>query len=250
MRIIPDMWRFAEICSHEPTGEQPLFSGSIFTPMKNDLDFGYIADFKDRLIICFMGTKNLQAWISDFDVFPLRDDSKITNGHWGEGSICDGFYTGWSEFKKPITDYLIRNQNDSKKNIICTGHSRGGVLAILCARHLAKNLNMPCSCISFGSPAPGNKKCRDVINKLPIDLTRVVHGYDIVTYLPPEELGFKQPGKKEWLKESILHKLIPHLRIKDHFYSTYTKGLIKYCKQKQDAQGIEEMKKILKTAHP
>lgn len=248
MKIIPDMWRFAEICRKEPTGNEPLFAGSVFIPMKNNLDFGYIAEFDNRVVICFMGTKNLRAWISDFDVLPLREDSKMTNRRWGEGTICDGFYTGWSNFKQAVNQYL--DTVTKQKPIICTGHSRGGVLAILCARHIAKNIKIPCSCISFGSPAPGNKKCRDEIDSLPLNLTRVVHGYDVVTSLPPLELGFYQPGKLEWLKELPIHKMFLSLRIRDHFYSTYTKALVRYCKQKSDISGLEEMKKMVGKTFP
>ena len=62
MKIIPNMWIFAEACKDEPTGAESLFSKSIFIPMKNNLDFGYLAEFENRIIICFEGTKNIKAW--------------------------------------------------------------------------------------------------------------------------------------------------------------------------------------------
>lgn len=246
MNIIAEAWSHAELCSHTPTGFEDIFKKVIFIPMKNNLDYGYIAEYENKLIICFEGTKNLEAWVSDFDVYPLRSDCLISDGHWGKGTIADGFYTGWSAFKPVIDNYIKRSCSlFPMNNIICVGHSRGGTLAILAARHIAKNLHLPCSCIAFGSPAPGNSTLRDEIDRLPINLTRVVYGKDIVSTLPPERFGFRQPGK-------LLHLPAPALplkmfRIKHHFYSSYTKGLIKYCIQKGDDHGYQEMLNILPT---
>ncbi|MBN1604716.1 MAG: lipase family protein [Chitinispirillaceae bacterium] len=252
MNIIAQMWLHAEMCSHTPNGSEELFADSIFIPMENSLDFGYYAEYDNRIIICFQGTKNPAAWVSDFDVYPLRSDYHISDGYWGKGTICDGFYTGWSAFKPVITS-LIRNSDPIKnkegkwgyKPIFNAGHSRGGTLSILSARHIAKNLNIPCSCVASGSPAPGNKELRDEIDGLPINLTRVVKGYDIVTTLPPKSFGFRQPGKLLWLPAKKITRVFKFIRIKHHFYSEYTKSLIDYCVKSGDDHGYQEMLKIL-----
>lgn len=245
------MWRFAEICNHGPDGNEDLFKGSIFTPMVNNIDSAYIAEFEERIIIAFEGTKNLKAWISDFDIFPLKDDMKFKGGPWGKGIIADGFYSGWFFFKNSITDYIKHARADfPEKSIFCTGHSRGGALATLCARHIAKNMKVKCSCISFGAPRQGNKKYREQMNFLPIYGTRVIHGYDIVPELPPRIAGFRHVFRKEWLPELCWRRFFFSRRVKDHYYSTYTKGLIKWCKKYEDEDGLKAMGEVLKRAHP
>jgi predicted lipase len=220
-----------------------------FVPMQNNLDYGYMAEYKDKLVICFKGTKNIAAWVSDFDVYPLRSDYLFVDGNWGKGTIADGFYTGWSAFKSTISDYIKNNliNGSLSKKIICTGMSRGGTLAILAARHIAKNLKLPCSCISFGSPAPGSSVLRDEIDILPINLTRVVYGKDPVPTLPPERFGFRQPGKLLSLPAPGVTLPLRIFRIKHHFYSSYTKGIMNYCIKKGDDHGYQEMLNILPT---
>jgi predicted lipase len=244
MNIIADMWRYAVAVSHDNKhvlGD--IFSNSIYVPMSNKSDSAFMLEFDDRVIIAFSGTKNLSAWMSNVDVYPLRSDFLITDGHYGKGTIAGGFYTGWSAFKNAVTNNIRNNCYD--KPIYCTGHSRGGTLAILCARHIAKNIHLPCSCIAFGSPAPGNKICRDEIDMLPINLTRVVNGYDIVTTTPPSILGFKHPGKLHWLPVPKINKYLQHRRIKNHYYSSYTKAIMKYCREKGDRYGYLDLERLL-----
>ena len=247
MNIIADMWRYAEGVYHEDLWvgvtppKMPELVGAIITPMISELDSGYIADFPDRIIIAFRGTKDLKAWISDADVYPLRSDFDL-NG----GTLCDGFYTGWAVFKDTITNYIKTNRKDNVP-IICTGHSRGGVLSVLCARHIAKNMGIPCSCIGFAGPMPGNGDARDEIDMLPINLTRVTNGNDIVPTLPPYSLGFRQPGK-------ILAKKGRwgfFTKIRDHYQSEYTTSIINYSKSKKDEEAVTILKEVLKRAdHP
>ena len=246
MKILLEIWGFAEICDHEPIGIEEVFKKTYnFIRIKNKTDFCYIAEFEDKIIISFRGTKNIRGWLSNINVFPLKNDFIISDGSWGKGTICDGFYSGWIWFKSPVAEF-IKNSN---KKIICTGVSRGGVLAILCARHIAKNVGRSCSCITFGSPAPGNKYCRDEIDNLPINLTRVVNGYDIVPEVPPYILGFRQPGKLKWLHRSFIRKFFMSMRIKDHFYSSYTKSLMSYCKKRNDEEGYEKLQIILENCN-
>lgn len=254
MKIIPNMWQYAEAICHDDMVNDPLFKKAInFIPLINDLDSCYLAEFEDKLIICFAGTKNLEAWISDFTTYPLKDECFI---HKHDGKICHGFYEGWIAYKDIIFDY-IRRMSIPRKPIFCTGHSRGGVLACICAGAIAEDLGYPVSCISFGSPAPGNKAYRDKYDLLSVNYTRVVHSLDIVTTVPPDALGFKQPGKLFKLDESVyswipewVRKLMLRTRVIDHYWSAYTKALINYCKKEKDEDGLEAMKEVLKRAKP
>jgi hypothetical protein len=249
MNIIADMWRYAEAIGHPNMVNDPLFKDAVkFIPLSSKIDGAFIAEFKDRIIICFQGTKNKDAWKSDFDPFPMS-----------EGMIHQGFYDGWAFFK-PIIDVYFQNLlgtsgtdfSSCTKKVYFTGHSRGGTLSPLGARHLAKNRNLPCYCITFGGAAHGTAEYREQFNMLPIFCTRVVNAWDIVPTSKIIGTVFKHIGNLEWLntRGTGWHKWFQFMRVRDHFYSEYTKTIMQYCKSKGDTEGVEAMKIVLKRAKP
>lgn len=251
MKILADMWRYSEAINHLNPKDDPLFAKCInFNLIENDLDSLILAEFENRLLITFRGTKNLKAWISDAKAYPLKDDCEI---HKDDGKLANGFHEGWMNYKSTILQYI---KTMSSKPIFTIGHSRGGVIACICAGSIAEELKLPISCISFGSPAPGNKEYRNDYNLLSVNYTRVVHALDLVTHLPPDTLGFKHPGKEVQLKEAIswlpefVRKILINTQIVDHYYTSYTKALLNYCKQEKDEEGVEAMKLVLKRAKP
>lgn len=229
MNIIADIWKFAYIAYQEPranTDSAFLFK-SIFTPMNNNLDYGYIAEFEDRIIIAFRGTKGkFESWFTNFE---FEKDS-LPDGK----NIHQGFYDGWSAFKDTISNYIKIN-GDNKK-IYITGHSRGGALCSLCARHIAKNLKMPCCNLAFAPPKQGNKEYRDEFNLLPIDSTNIINGYDIVPNVPFYDLGFRDVGKTLHLSQPWWHKWFHEIR--DHYPENYTKAIFNYSKEKDDEEAM------------
>ncbi len=253
MNMIADLWRYACLAKSEPKTEKTntlLCDSNVFIPMSNDTDYGYIAEFEDRVIISFRGTRGeLKPWIENFDPYPLQCDLEknmylstiLKQGSWGKGIIHDGFYNAWLFFKPVIDDYL--KQMPTYKKIRITGHSRGGALCTLCSRHLAKNRGLRSTCISFGAPAQGVFEYAKELNSLSFQHIRVTHGYDIVPSLPPESLGFMHGGLHNWLPEPKIHKWFN--KIRDHFYSSYTTGLIQYCIRQGDAVGESLMRLML-----
>jgi hypothetical protein len=245
MNIIAKMWLYSEACSKEPEVLPDYLDGKkcIYIPMKNKLDYGYIAEYEDKIVICYRGTgKKIAAWISDFDAYPLQE----------HGMIHDGFYEAWSAFK-PVIDAYIKasfkiNGNDFSsvnKPVFITGHSRGGNVGTLCARHLAKNRNLKCILVSFGTPAQGKQNYVDQLNSLPINHTRVVNDKDIVPLMPPYHLGFRHGGNLVKIGETNEDKFELFERIKDHYYSSYTKSLIEYSKSKSDNEAVDILNEIL-----
>lgn len=236
----PYIWKMAYVTTFE--GDRSIEHSDLlvraqdFIPFKNDIDYAYMAIFNDYVVISFRGTgDSVEAWVSDFDPYPLREDEYrgkfLKDGPWGKGCIHDGFYTGWSYFKKPIENALRGAGIDPERTpIYVTGHSRGGALAELCARHLAKNLGMPIKgLITFASPAPGTKEYRDQFRMLPINGTWVRNRWDIVTFLPPPSFGFKHGcSNLVWLnqKPKIAKLLFGH-RIRDHYYTSYDREVMR-----------------------
>lgn len=224
-------WKHAKLAYDEPEYcEDEILLGSDFIFHRTKDDFCYIAAYPDRIVISFEGsTNNIGDWLSNFDPYPLDDESYVKK-HIGGGTIHDGFYNAWAKFKEWVTIVISEYVSKSKiKDIIVTGHSRGGALAELCARHLAKNMKLSCSCITFGCPAPGNKAYRDEFRSLPINGTRVVNGWDIVTFVPPHVLGFRHGcANKVWNKKAWFRRLLPYSRMSDHLTKNYDKFISKY----------------------
>ncbi len=256
MNIIIDMWRFAELCSHDDQGsfiKDHLLSMDkyvIFTPMKNDTDYGYIAEFEDRIIICFRGTSGLEAWLTDFKPYPLDSDNQCSRGY-----IHDGFYDAWANFK-PVIDQYFRDSlglsssdfSLCSKQVFITGHSRGGALASLCARHFAKNRKLSVRLVSFGSPAQGTEQYQIECDSLPIQHSRIVNHRDIVPTLPPHALGFRHWGALNLMNYEIHYDFNPLIvdSVYDHAYSRYTDSLISYCKARGNKEELVLMQEVRK----
>ena len=254
MNLLPEMWTYSEYCSHRFLNRfqkgkyyEPLIDEQSFyyEPFVNDTDFAVIMETEDKIIVVFSGTKNSKAWISNFDPYPL-----------GEGMILDGFYRAWSYYKDAIDRFIRDNFNvrgkdfsNIKKELLITGHSRGGALAILCARHFAKNRQKPCTCYSFGAPPQGTQEYVDQYNRLTLLNIRCVNGYDIVPrMLLPKKLGFHHQKHLHWFPQPRWHRWFH--KIRDHYYSNYTKAIWRYCRNTGDREGAAQMKRVLKRAKP
>jgi hypothetical protein len=274
MNPVASAWRFAESTSHRlhetpPLDKFPEFTDVVnYIAFENNEDFAYIAEFADRLYFAISGTKNLRAWIGDFDAFPLKDPNPekylvYTNDSTKQGYIHNDFYTSWLNFKPTFQEYLQRFAQDKtgqkpdrksrlgeiwKDNklppVIYVAHSRGSALAALAARDAAKNLGISCSCFAFGSPRVGTKQFREEMNALPVDYLNVHHGYEFAKYLPPEFAGFRDAGRALDLREPWWPPI--SRKITDHYYTTTTDALGKYSKQKQDAEGAHWMYDIVR----
>jgi triacylglycerol lipase len=188
-------------------------------PMSVQNDHGYMAIEKDRLVICFAGSDDWLDWISNFEFLTL--DEGMT--------IHAGFYDSWLNFKDFVTggvkNYIIPYvEKRIVPKLVVRGHSRGAALATLCARHIAKNIGLPCSGIVYGSPKLGNVAYQQEFNTLPIDLIRVRNGFDFVCDLPPWDMGYRDVGSLVAIPQPAFHQY-PPFSIIDHVH--YDKDLAK-----------------------
>jgi hypothetical protein len=252
MNVVPEMWQFAEGSVHEEGCFQfePIKSAKKFIQTKTEECFSYIAEYEDKTIIAFRGTKNnVKSWILNFSVYPLKGDKQIQ--HFKDelvhtqtkekGIIHKGFYSIWEQSKKMIDDYVLSMRPDQK--ICVTGMSQGGAIATICARHLAKNRNIEPKLITFAAPAQGTLDYVTQVNELVKTHYRVVNGYDIVTFLPPIEAGFIHAGMKLELYTSWWHRFFLSCRIKEHYYSSYTKSLLKRFTKPDEQEALKEVLK-------
>jgi predicted lipase len=238
------MWRYSEATEHGTKIDS--FDFLVESKLtKNDREdcYSFISEEKNRTVFTFGGTKgNLKSWVKNFLAYPLRSDSLVNTKTGEPGIIHAGFYSIWKESKK-LVDNALTHIGD--KEIYVTGMSQGGAVATICARHILKNRGFDkqkLQLVTFGAPAQGLGEYVNQVNELVSTHFRVVDGYDIVPTLPPEAFGFLHSGALIWLKVAWWHRFFH--RIRDHFYSSYTKGLIR--KFKMSEENLRELKKILK----
>lgn len=238
MNFAQDIWRYCKLASNEPKDKSdPLLKDCLhFDFRENDKDYGFIADFPDRVLFVPRETKGLfekkerkvytgilsflnvfqsdqkftpHAWFSDLNTFDITE-TKI-------GTLHKGFYDGWMLFEEFLLRYIWDNV-PAGKPIILGGYSRGGAIVQLAGAHVAHPEigNRPCSVISFGAPAVGKSDFRDTYEKLPIYTTRVIHDYDLVPNVPLWDMGFRRAGPEVHLKGKWIHKYRPIMQAADH----------------------------------
>lgn len=128
-------------------------------------------------ILVFRGTQDLQNWLTNLDTAPI----KFPHG----GRIHRGF----SQALDSILGELIAELRQHQGPLFITGHSLGGALAVAAA---AQPEITATAVYTFGSPRVGNPEFNSCLEKTPT--YRVVLMSDLVTQVPPWQLGFKHSG--------------------------------------------------------
>lgn len=246
MRLIPKMWTYAEYASHRRPSttiyDSIIMSDTfLYVPFPCGADFMLLCETATSIVLTFAGTKGLKGWASNFDPFPLES----------RGTIHNGMYDAWKPFKIKLDRFFEDAVEGAKKGdwsgvekeIYVTGHSRGGALASLCCRHIAKNRKCANTCVTFGAPAHGTAEYVSEYNKLACTHLRIVNGYDIVARNKTIEKVFTHLPLLLRLKQRWWHGLF--FRVRDHYYSSYTKALIKYCRKDKDVEGERQMQLVL-----
>ena len=240
-------WKHAYIAYYEPKflSDSIIFRDAIDLRTRPiGLDFAYFAKYKDgSYVLSFRGTDTedkgfwdaVKTWFSNLDAFPLRkpeDDEDairmaraaglLKSGVWGEGTIHDGFYTAWADgFKSWFRGLIKEFEIEAGDTIIIDGHSRGGPLAELAARDIAKNLGIPCTCVTAGAPGLGTLAFQREFRLLPINGVRIVDGWDLVV---SAAVGFQHGcAKKIWYPKAKIFKWFLPARVRDHYQKRYDK---------------------------
>lgn len=101
-----------------------------------------------RLYVSFRGTCTLQDVVHVLDV---RNKALHTD----EMKVHRGFYNKFMSLEKNISDEL--RKHPMVEEIVFTGHSMGGSLALIASYHYhKKHNNMRIRCHTFGAPQTGN----------------------------------------------------------------------------------------------
>ena len=159
-----------------------------FSDEKTDTQF-FIAVSEKQFLIVVRGTEPTQwkDWLQDAKAEQV--DFSENEDH---GQVHKGFYQGFTFVKDKINEFLSERDINNKELII-TGHSLGGAIAILTAAWLSDNPQCKSSKImlyTYGSPRVGNKTFYNYFSKKFV-YYRCVNDKDLVTNIPLPGIDLK-----------------------------------------------------------
>jgi hypothetical protein len=127
------------------------------------------------------GSISLRDWTLDFQIWRLRVD------YFDNSLVHAGFMRIYNTIRTRVHAKIteIINSQDIKK-VVCTGHSLFGAIATIIAADVARMdiIEVPVSCVTFGSPRVGNSKFASFFNNSVFESFRCVYQKDPVTFTP------------------------------------------------------------------
>jgi hypothetical protein len=138
---------------------------------------------KHQYMIAFTGTYDTYSWIfTDFMAFPTQfidTGVKVHAGFEWNRQACMR--------TEAINTFIQAFKNDPEGQLIITGHSMGGAVAVLETAYLLEQENISpqkIKVITFAEPCPGQQKFVDMYKPVFLDYTVFVNSYDMVPLLP------------------------------------------------------------------
>jgi triacylglycerol lipase len=160
-------------------GEFRFFDGATSTQ-------AFTAADVTRRVLSFRGTEsnNPRDWVVDSQFRPRPA---------ALGSVHSGFDGALDEVWESVLEEIAQDP----RQLIITGHSLGGGLAILAAARLADSGRPPAAVYVYGCPRTGLSGFRDGYDAGLRDVTfRIINHIDIVTRVPLLVQGYRAPGRR------------------------------------------------------
>ena len=131
--------------------------------------------------VAFRGTQTFEDWVADFDALfePYRYVANGGHVHVGFQSIDDAVHDSVAAG--------IGAAIAGCDNLVVTGHSLGGALAVVAGPDLAKNLTIVPELITFAGPAAGLADFARAFDLVIPSCYRVGNFWDLVPRLPPQD---------------------------------------------------------------
>lgn len=132
-------------------------------------------------VLAFQGSMDVQDWL---------DNAKFRRSE----DVHRGFKHQYDLIRESVEQRVADLSHSVPLTI--TGHSLGGALALLAARHLANSGFRHLQVMTFGCPRVGDALFVQMYDRDDIDTMHYVHANDIVPTLPPRRLGYADlPGQ-------------------------------------------------------
>ncbi len=165
----------------------------------------YLVGNAEKMILIFRGTepKNAQDWITNGQVAKVRAvGGRVHSGFW------QGCQAVWSEVESELQ--RMRTAFAEPPPLFLTGHSLGGALAILAAAQLQRGGHQVDGIYTFGCPRIGDRPFAMQYNRRLYNCTfRLVNHRDIVTQLPPAEMGYTHVGQLIYFDAQGVRQISP-----------------------------------------
>ena len=138
--------------------------------------------FTKTAFVAFRGTQTFEDWVGDFDAF-FEPYKYVPNG----GQVHMGFQSIYGALQKSVAAG-IGTAVAGCDDLLVTGHSLGGALAVTAGPDIAKNLTptLVPELITFAGPAAGLADFARFFDLLIPSCYRVVNFWDLVPRLPPQ----------------------------------------------------------------
>jgi len=172
----------------------------------------------DTLYIVFQGSQGLQDWLDNFK-FWQKDVRKIAP--YGNKESKIRVHAGHIRQYKQVRKYIhgiIKAATPAR--IVCTGHSKGGALAKLCAVDIEYNFKVMPDCVVEGCPKVGNKAFQESFDRRIKNCLRIENGDDVVCKVPI--WGYEHAGKKRQIGKKKWYKLYSTA---DHYPDAYLRNI-------------------------
>ena len=132
--------------------------------------------------VAFRGTQTFEDWVGDFDAV-FEPYKYLQNG----GQVHMGFQSIYAALRNSVAAGIGAAMAGCD-DLLITGHSLGGALAVVAGPDVARNLTSPLvpELITFAGPAAGLADFSHFFDLVIPSCYRVVNFWDIVPRLPPQ----------------------------------------------------------------
>ena len=172
------------------------------TPIEAYDTQAFIMANSDLVIVTFRGTESRTDWKNNLDFvlsegYGGRGDELQGRVHRGFSQALDSV---WGQVKRIINQFQNQGQT-----LWITGHSLGAALATLAVSRLVLGEDKPVGGLyTFGSPRVGDRVFSQNFNNLFKGQSfRLVNHTDIVTRVPPRQMGYSHVGTFLYFSDSI-----------------------------------------------
>jgi triacylglycerol lipase len=148
----------------------------------------FVAGDDQKVVVSFRGSANFGNWISDFEAIPKI----FLVGMFVHKGFDDALDLVWDDVKAAIGTF-----RDKGQSLWFTGHSLGAAMACLAvARWILIDRATANGLYTFGQPRTGSVSFEQTFDgQFGTKTFRFVNDSDIVTRVPPREMGYKHVGQ-------------------------------------------------------